>query len=180
MVRERLTWTWLGTLVGLLLAIAVLTARFVWPPASLLYVGNVQDFAPGQPQRVNLAGGVQVYVVKLEDDLLVWDSMAPVSNGVRFVWVADNNRFEDPSSGAKWCADGTLADIRYTNAPTLTRYPVHIDEQGTIFISAENQIEGVQPTIDIDVPNSPTWMPPDDIYYCKHLPATASIHTRSK
>ncbi len=169
-------WSWLAAMVALWLVLLAATVRFMWPPVAPLYVGNVADFVEGVPQIVLLENDLAVYVVKLEGKMLIWDGRAPIWEGCRFVWEAPNNRFVDPCSGAKWCADGTLADVRYEQARTLDRHSTQVDEAGEIFVLPEQQVEGERPIIKMNVPNSPTWMPPDEIYYCEHLPAAeASI-----
>lgn len=169
-LQERLLLVLLLVSGVALLAGLAMMAHFLLPVDPRFQIGKLTDFSVLRPQRLNLQTNLSVYVVKLNDQIRVWDTL-PITQPTcgRIQWVAANLRFEDPCTAGKWCLDGSVADPRIPGIHTLTEYPTTIEPDGTITISAFNKIVGRPLPTDLDIPTSPYWMPPDDIYYCRHI-----------
>lgn len=157
------------------LAVCVLAAFSLWfalPREEVFLLGRVADFPPGAPHYRALQPTLAVYVVNLDGQLLAWDAQATAQYpySCRIKWVALNNRFEDPCSGAKWCADGALADLRFAaSATSLNLYPLEITGEGEVWLHPFRKVEGTPLPEEV----SREWrgvhdrFPPPEIYECK-------------
>jgi len=81
-------------------------------------------------------------------------------------WEKPNYRFVDPCSGGKWCKDGRIADVRFQDAKTLTRYELEVNASG-VYLDPLRRVEG-EPLAE---KWKRTWdvgeMPPDEVYDCR-------------
>lgn len=125
----------------LIVLLAAVSFRFLLPHREPVRVASLGDLAEGKPLFRPIDRDLAVYLVRLGDKIQAWDAIVPIS-GCRIRWVAFNNRFEDPCSGAKWCIDGTFADLRHEEATTLRRYEVAVTDGGEIFIDPLSRIDG--------------------------------------
>jgi hypothetical protein len=160
-------------LAGIGLALCALAAFSMWfalPREPVYILGHVGDFPPGEPQLRGLRPDLAVYVVNLDGRLLAWDAKPPLPQPcARIRWVEYSNRFEDPCSGAKWCADGSWADPRFTYARSLDLYPLEITDGGDVLLHAFRKIEGIPMPEELRREWQGVYdrLPPDEIYYCQ-------------
>lgn len=91
---------------------------------------------------------IKVYLVRFDSALRAWDTSAPLS-GCRFVWEAFKRRFEDPCSGAKWCINGTIADLRFKDTTTLRGYEIELTAEGQVRVYPLKPIAGTPLSPDV-------------------------------
>lgn len=139
--REYLYYLWAAAAVILIVLALVISFYFIRPRQQPVAVANLADVEPGKPLFHPVDRNLAIYLVRTQDRLQVWDAVAP-NSGCRIVWVAFNSRFEDPCSGAKWCADGTHADLRHGEATTLRRYEHEVTPEGEILVYPLRKIDG--------------------------------------
>jgi hypothetical protein len=132
---------WAGSLVILILAVSGVSYWYSRPRLRPVSVANIEDLEISVPALRAVNRDVDVYLVRFDNDLRAWDAFSPLS-GCRFVWVAFNRRFEDPCSGAKWCIDGTIADLRFKDATTLRGYDTDLTPEGQIRVYPLKSIAG--------------------------------------
>ncbi|CAN5674262.1 hypothetical protein BH10CHL1_BH10CHL1_46770 [soil metagenome] len=134
-LQEKLLLIWLLVVVSVFVVGLSMLIHFVLLAEPRFSIGKLNDFAELQPQRVNLQTDLSVYVVKLNHQLHVWDTM-PAAQPLcsRIQWVAANQRFEDPCLAGKWCLDGSIADLRIPGIHILTEYPTRMERDGTVTI----------------------------------------------
>jgi hypothetical protein len=169
-LREWLLWVWLVGLLLVLIGAVVLFARTFVPPPTTLVLGQYTDFPPGKPVLVQPRRDLRVFVVRIEDEVYVWDRLPALSSACApLVWVGHEYRFVDPCSAGKWCADGTIADPRIPGIRTLTGYRAHIDSAGQVSITLNDRVGGHPPSDGLAVRHDLSSLPPDEIYYCRHL-----------
>ncbi len=168
-MRTRLTLLWLALGLLLALAFALMVTRFVLPRNSPVRVAALADLTPGRPIPFALDDETNLWLVRLGDAVHAWAAMPPAPVGCApLLWVGENNRFEDPCSGAKWCADGSLADIRFHDAPTLTGYATKV-RAGAVYVWPLRPQPGALATPPLPVPGAVDWLPPDEVYYCENV-----------
>ncbi|MBE2239583.1 MAG: hypothetical protein IAE81_17470 [Caldilineaceae bacterium] len=168
-INEWLVYGLLAALLILLALLGMLLVRFLWPAPARYDLGTVAALRARAPQRRDLADGLVVYLVDLDGELVAWDALPPLPNGCGPLrWVASNNRFEEPCVGGKWCADGSIADVRFPDARTLTRYALAI-EDGHVYLNPQRREEGEPLAAAWRRSWPPDWMPPDELYYCRQL-----------
>lgn len=171
--RETLTYIWFVSLAILLLLSAVMTWRYTIPTAPRIHVGNRAEFTTGAPRLHHLSATLAVYIVNLDGQFYAWDTEAAVPQPCAQIhWHAGFNRFEDSCSGAKWCADGTIADGRIPQTRTLTRYPLEISAAGDLYLLPWRKQQGDPSPALWHEPHAIDWMPPTELYTCQHLPAS--------
>jgi hypothetical protein len=169
-LREWLLWVWLVGLLLVFIGAVVLFARTFVPPPTTLVLGQYTDFPPGKPVLVQPRRDLRVFVVRIEDEVYVWDRLPARSAACApLVWVAHEHRFVDPCSAGKWCADGTIADPRIPGIRTLTGYRAAVDSAGLVSITLSERIGGQPAPVGLWAAMNPAEMPPDQIYYCQHL-----------
>jgi|DewCreStandDraft_5_1066085.scaffolds.fasta_scaffold00322_28 hypothetical protein len=162
-------------LAGMILALCALVAVSLWfalPREEVFSLGRVTDFPPGAPQYRVLRSDLAVYVVNLNGQLLAWDAQATAQYpySCRIKWVALNNRFEDPCSGAKWCADGALADLRFAGyARSLDLYPLEITVEGEVLLHPFRKVPGTPLPEEVrrEWQGVPDRFPLPEVYECK-------------
>jgi hypothetical protein len=140
--REFLYWLWAGSLIVLIVAVIGVSYWYSLPRSRPISVANIEDLEVGVPVLRGVNGDVDIYLVRFDNDFRAWDAFSSLS-GCRYVWVAFNRRFEDPCSGAKWCADGTIADRRFKDATTLRGYQTDFTSEGQIRVYPLKSIAGV-------------------------------------
>ncbi|MEK9138959.1 MAG: hypothetical protein AAB393_17710 [Bacteroidota bacterium] len=140
--REYLYALWGSALVVLIGAVIGASYWYAQPRSRPISVANIEDVAVSIPVLRAVNRDVDVYLVRFDNEFRAWDAFSPTS-GCRFIWVAFNRRFEDPCSGAKWCIDGTIADLRFKGATTLRGYETELPSDGQIRVYPLKSIAGV-------------------------------------
>lgn len=146
-----------------------MAARFVLPRNDAVRVAALEELTPGQPAPFTLDSKMNLWLVRLDDTVHAWAALLPAPVGCApLLWVAENNRFEDPCSGAKWCADSSLADLRFNDAPTLTGCATKV-RAGAVYIWPLRPQPSALVTPPISVPDAADWIPLEEIYHCKNI-----------
>src|SRR5690606_20049981 len=110
--RETLTYLLVGLLV-LLVGVGVVVAYHCSvPQAQWVTLGDVDQFPPAQPVRVDIGEAV-VWVVNLGEDFIVLRAIANDPARCRIDWEVGNERFADPCRGTRY----TMAGIYALNGP---------------------------------------------------------------
>lgn len=138
-----------GCLTGIfvlivLLGACVLIVAAIWfalPREEPVEIGQMDDISGNEPLFVPVNSNLAIYLVRDGDGLIAWSALSP-RTGCRIRWVPLNNRFEDPCCGGKWCADGSVADLRYRGQETLARYQLEVSPSGRILLFPWSKIEG--------------------------------------